>query len=115
VADQGAGGPYFIRVAATPFIEGNVWVALGGAGLYKSTNSGVNFTKVSYFSTVSLVDFGAKKPGTPNPTAYVHGKHTGGQWGIYRSTDLGATWELITPSDQPFAKPMVIEADRKVY
>jgi hypothetical protein len=111
----GAGTPYCVRVAAAPSVEGTVWVALGENGLYKSTNSGVNFSQVTYFTKASLVDFGANKPGNTNSTVYVHGKNSSGQWGVFRSTDMGTNWILITPADKPFAKPTVIEACRKVY
>lgn len=114
----GSGEPTSLRyrLAAAPFIEGTVWVALGSDGLYKSSNAGENFTKDSFFSAASLVDFGANKPGNSNPTAYVHGKETAtGQWGVYRSDDMGATWVRITPADRPLARPLVIEADRKTF
>lgn len=113
---SGATGAFPLRIAAAPFMEGNVWAALGTNGLYKSSNSGETFTKISYFSVASLVDFGANKPNSTLPTAYVHGKEaTTGQWGVFRSTDMGNSWELITPDDKPFARPMVMEADRKLY
>jgi chitodextrinase len=111
----GAGGPYGLKLSVAPATEGQVWVSLGDNGLYKSSNSGTTFTKDNYFTVAGIVDFGANKPSTTNSTAYVHGKNTSGQWGIFRSIDYGANWELITPVDKPFGQPTQMEACRKVY
>jgi uncharacterized protein YjdB len=114
--NEQSGSP--LRVAAAPFMEGHVWVALGTNGLYKTINSGNTFTKVNYFAEARMVDFGVNKPNVNNPTVFVHGKHTFNtvsQWGVYRSIDMGNTWELITPLDEPLNHPLVIEADRKVF
>lgn len=111
----GEGGPYPVRVAASPSTEGDVWVALGENGLHRSTDSGTTFTQVTYFNRVSHIDFGANAPGNPNATLFVHGKNAAGQWGIYRTTDNGASWLLITPANEPYSKPIVMEGDRKVY
>ncbi len=111
----GEGGPYPIRVAASPAVEGLVFVGLGENGLHRSTDSGSNFTQITFFSRVSHLDFGANAPGNPNATLFVHGRDASGNWGIYRSTDNGTNWELITPADEPFAKPVCMEACRKVY
>jgi uncharacterized protein YjdB len=112
----GAPSTHRVRVAAAPFMEGNVWVALAGSGLHRSNDAGVTFVKDNYFSSASLVDFGANKPGNNNPSVYVHGKVAGTpQWGVFRSNDMGSTWELISPADEPIARPLVIEGDRKIY
>ena len=111
----GEGGPYPIRVAASPAVEGLVFVGLGENGLHRSTDSGSNFTQIAFFSRVSHLDFGANAPGNSNATLFVHGRDGSGNWGVYRSTDNGTNWLLITPANEPFAKPVCMEACRKVY
>jgi xyloglucan-specific exo-beta-1,4-glucanase len=107
---------YMVNVVAAPSHEGRVWVSLGTNGVWKSTDSGVSFEKIPYFSITKCVDFGKEAPGSTVPTAYVYGKEAStGTWGIYRSLDWGVTWQLITPADQPMETLGVMAADRKEY
>ncbi|PQV51491.1 putative secreted protein (Por secretion system target) [Jejuia pallidilutea] len=104
--------PY--RLAAAPYVSGNVWIALSENGLWASSDFGESFSKVNYFSKANQIAWGKNKPGQSNPTAYVYGL-SGGQWGIYRSTDMGANWELISPANLPGGYPRTIAGDRSVY
>ncbi len=123
-------GPFGINAAGSVYIdrndpsgntvyagtgEGNVCASgcVAGAGLYKSTNGGNTWTKVSG-STFDGLGVGTivVKPGDPN-TIYV-GTTTAlrgmsstccsgitrpvpgaGQWGLYKSTNGGASWTFI--------------------
>ena len=104
--------PY--RLAAAPYIAGTVWIALDDNGLYTSSDFGESFTKISYFDKANQVAWGKNKPGHSNPATYVYGLK-GSQWGTYRSTDLGDTWELISPPNLPGGYPRAMAADRQVY
>lgn len=104
--------PY--RLAAAPYVAGTVWIALSNNGLWKSSDFGESFSKVSYFDKCNQIAWGKNKPGNSNPTAYAYGL-AGEQWGTYRSTDMGATWELISPADLPGGYPRTMAADRDIY
>lgn len=71
-------------------------------GLYQSTDSGVTWTKVSSLSAsyINFVEFDEStgNSGTATPTIYVGVAdyiYNGGNLGIYRSTDAGATWSKM--------------------
>ncbi|WKN44879.1 carbohydrate-binding domain-containing protein [Tunicatimonas pelagia] len=104
--------PY--RMAAAPYKAGEVWIALDDNGLYRSSDFGESFSKVSGIAQANQVAWGKNKPGQSNPTAYVYGRQ-GDQWGIYRSDDMGDSWQLITPSNLPGGYPRALAADRQVY
>jgi photosystem II stability/assembly factor-like uncharacterized protein len=89
-----------LNVVAVPGRAGEVWVALAGHGIYRSTDFGQNFTRVPQFrgSRPNLVSFGKPTPGRPDSesTIYVLGQAEGdAEIGFYRSTDMGRTWQVI--------------------
>ena len=124
------GGPLGINAAGSVYIDPNdptdntVYVGTGeanicgsgcvaGAGLYKSTNGGDTWTKISD-NTFDGLGVGAivVKPGDPSmiyvgTTTALRGISSSccsgvtrpvpgaGQWGLYKSTDGGATWNFI--------------------
>lgn len=88
------GGNKTIR--AVPGIEGDVWIASGN-GLYRTTDSGVTFNKLSNVIYCQSVGFGKAAPGASFPTIFIWGKVNGGvtNLALYRSTDEGASWLRI--------------------
>lgn len=105
----------YTNVLAVPGKLGEVWVSLDNNGLWRSTNEGKTFTKISAFGTSSLITFGAPAPGATNPTAYVYGI-MGGNWGLYRSVNMGNSWIRINSDDYQFpAGAKALAADRNVF
>jgi xyloglucan-specific exo-beta-1,4-glucanase len=105
----------FLFVAARPGTTGEVWVSLDGNGLYRSTNSGTTLTKLTTLTRSTAFSFGAPATGTSIPTAYSYGT-VSGVTGMYRSTDLGATWDVLNTTGQKFpAGVKVIAGDRQVF
>jgi photosystem II stability/assembly factor-like uncharacterized protein len=89
-----------LNVHAVPGRAGEVWVGLASHGLYRSTDFGRTFSRVPHFrgSRPNLVSFGKAAPGRPEnePTVYVLGQAEGDiEVGIYRSVDMGRTWQVI--------------------
>jgi len=98
-----SGGSNVIR--AVPGIEGHVWVPLYGGGLARSTNSGVSFSDISNVSYCGAVGFGRAAPGaTTHPTVYIWAT-VGGVRGVYRSTDIGATWVRVNDDAHEYGGP----------
>jgi hypothetical protein len=72
-----------------------------GAGLWRSTNGGANWTKFSGVGRVSSVSFGKANAGSGYPYAvYIYGDvGSPGVTGVYRSDDLGSSWtKLLDPT-----------------
>lgn len=123
-------GPFGINAAGSVYLDPNdtsgntVYVGTGeanicgsgcvaGAGLYKSTDGGDTWTKISGSIFDGLgVGAIAVEPGSPNTiyaatTTALRGMSSvccsgvtrpvpdAGQWGLYKSTDGGATWTFI--------------------
>jgi hypothetical protein len=71
------------------------------AGVYRSTDNGVSFTRISGNGSSGLPDAGVSKvvadPGNPNRfyAGVQHAFGGGAQAGVYRSTDGGVTWTAV--------------------
>ncbi len=84
-----------LRLRALPGVEGEVWVALGNAGLTRTTDSGESFQPLPAVQQCDAVGFGAPAPGATRPALYIWGRSGEGPRGVYRSTDDGASWLRI--------------------
>ncbi len=105
----------YLNVVACPGVTREVWVSLDGNGLWRTTNGGTNFTQISGFSKATLFSFGAPPSGSTTATAYCYGTRFG-VVGLFRSTDLGATWLRINDNDHQFpAGAKTLAADRQVF
>ncbi|GAM24253.1 hypothetical protein SAMD00019534_074280 [Acytostelium subglobosum LB1] len=92
----------YLNVVTVPGKANELWVGLDGNGLYRSTNGGVSFTKISFFQTCSGINFGKADPANPTvPATFAYGK-VGGVYGMYRSSDSGATWTQINDATHQF-------------
>lgn len=99
-----AGGAPLVRTA--PDREGDVWVALNGGGLVRSTNSGSSFTKLANVTSCSAVGFGKTMTGASYPTVFIWGAVSGSSTrGLYRSTDAGANWVRINDDAHQYGGP----------
>jgi xyloglucan-specific exo-beta-1,4-glucanase len=98
-----AGGSTLLRAA--PGREGDVWVALRGGGLARSTNSGASFAKLSGVSYCGAVGFGKAPSGKSYPTVFIWGTVGSGKRGIYRSSDAGASWVQVNDDMHEYGGP----------
>ncbi|MFD5316276.1 cellulose binding domain-containing protein [Streptomyces sp. NPDC127098] len=101
-----------VRFAAVPGRGGDIWLA--GGGLWRSTDSGTSFARISAIDA-DTVGFGAAAPGAAYQTLYSSGVVAGVR-GIYRSTDTGATWVRINDDEHQWAwTGAAITGDPRVF
>lgn len=105
------------KIRVVPGIEGDIWVPVG-SGLYRSENSGTDFTQISTVNSCSAVGFGKAADGNTFPSIYIWGSAHGGSVGIYRSDDEGATWIKVNDDTHEFGGPangQFVIGDMNVY
>jgi hypothetical protein len=78
---------------AAPHGSGNLWLT-GPEGLMRSTDGGMNWTKINSVAGSETVGFGKGAPGATYEAIYLVGT-VGGTRGIFRSDDMGANWVRI--------------------
>lgn len=100
VPARGAG-----RIRAVPGVEGDVWLALNGAGLQRSTNSGSSFQALGAVQSCRAVGFGAPRAPGGFPAVYIWGAAGGGPRGLYRSDDAGQNFVRINDDAHEFGGP----------
>ncbi len=66
----------------------------GAFPLFESTDAGETWTAIEGTSEVDVVGYGAPLDGSSSPTVYLSGR-VDGRRGIYRSSDMMASWERI--------------------
>jgi hypothetical protein len=104
-------GSVFVKAVAGH--EGDVWLA--GSGLWHSTNSGSNFTKLSNVTTANNIGFGKAAPGQTYPALYTIAQISGVQ-GIFRSDDGGANWARINDDQHQYGNiGQAITGDPRIY
>jgi xyloglucan-specific exo-beta-1,4-glucanase len=103
-------------IRTLPGAASDVWVSLDTSGLYRSTDGGANFAKLSTVSRAYLFAFGKPAPGSAIPALYLYGRVNGSGDEIFRSLDLGATWTELTDSRVAIGDgPNVMEASAQTY
>ena len=94
---------YHGQLAVNPKLPNDLWYADGWEGsnphgLFHSTDAGVTFTQLPAIAHAITIAIGAA---SPQPTAapytlYLYGQlSTDPAWGVFQSTDAGATWNRI--------------------
>ncbi|HWO14868.1 MAG TPA: hypothetical protein VNN80_35435, partial [Polyangiaceae bacterium] len=106
------------RIRAVPGVEGELWVALNGAGLVRSVDAGDSFAPVPGVESCLALGFGA--PQTPGtfPSVYIWGAAGAGPRGVYRSDDAGQTFERINDDAHEYGGPgngQLVIGDANVY
>ncbi len=83
-------------LAVLPDVQGDLWLAGQGSGLYANSGSttSLDLTAVSGVQDAYHLGFGKAAPGSPNLTLFLDGQ-IAGQWGLYRSTNGGSSWIQI--------------------
>lgn len=107
-------------IKPNPTAIGDVWVTLGISGtqvggLYRSTNAGMSFERVSSVDTAYQVAFG-KGTSDMTPAVYLFGRLRGSTLDtMLLSNDLGQTWSPISdPAINGFGEISYLEGDMAV-
>jgi hypothetical protein len=108
-----------VRFRAVPGREGHVWLAGGSAGgeygLWRSTDSGLSFTRQANVDEADAVGFGRAATGAPYMAVYVSARIDGVR-GLFRSDTEGATWVRINDDQHQFAwTGAAVTGDPRVY
>jgi hypothetical protein len=100
-------------VQAVPGYEGDVWIT-SGKELYRSTDSGRNFTALSSADEAYAVGFGHAPPGKRYPAIYLTGK-VQGVTGFFRSDNEGRSFSRINDDAHQYGGSHLIIGDPRVY
>ena len=79
-------------------------MALYDGGLARSTDSGNSFANLKNVSYAAAVGFGKAAPRMAYPTVYIWGQVSGVR-GVFRSTDMGASWLRINDDRHQYGGP----------
>jgi xyloglucan-specific exo-beta-1,4-glucanase len=101
-ATLAAGGSNIVRAA--PGRQGDVWLALNDGGLVRSTDAAYSFKRFENVAKASAVGFGKAAPGSTYPSVYIWGT-VGGVRGLFRSTDMGASWTRVNDTAHTYGGP----------
>ncbi|QWB22747.1 MULTISPECIES: sialidase family protein [Streptomyces] len=82
------------QLTAAPGRSGDLWLSLKWNGLYRSTDGGATFAKVSSCWASYTVGFGKAAEGASYPAVYMVGS-TESITAVYRSDDEAKTWTRI--------------------
>nr|MDT0660687.1 cellulose binding domain-containing protein [Micromonospora sp. DSM 115978] len=120
------GGQSFTATAATglpasgvkfkpvPGAEGDIWLA-GEGGMWRSTNSGASFTKLSNVTKSVNVGFGRAAPGQSYHAVFAMAT-IDGVTGVYRSDNAGAAWVRINDDQHQYGNAgEALTGDPRVY
>ena len=89
--------PYKLK---SPQGEANeVWLSAEDRGLYRSTNGGSDFSRISNVEKATMFSFGVAESANDFPYIYLYGTVTGQGEGTYVSKDEGKTWQDIGSPD----------------
>ncbi|MGD9703661.1 MAG: WD40/YVTN/BNR-like repeat-containing protein [Acidimicrobiia bacterium] len=102
------------QLRAAPGRAGDLWAGVGNGGLVRSTDRGASpWTTVSGVQRVDAFGFGAPMTDGGYPAIFLYGRaNDDPQQGLFRSTDEGATWELIARFPDGLYKPVnVVSGD----
>ncbi|MFB9235858.1 cellulose binding domain-containing protein [Plantactinospora siamensis] len=103
-----------VKFKAVPGKEGDLWLA-GDGGLWRSTDSGASFAKVSGVSASVNVGFGKAAPGQTYPAVFLVGT-VDGQAGVFRSDTAGAGWVRINDNQHQYGNAgEALTGDPRVY
>ncbi|MZF89741.1 sialidase family protein [Streptomyces sp. SID5643] len=103
------------QLVAAPGRTGDLWLSLKGNGLYRSTDGGATFTKVSSCHASHTLGFGKAARGASYPALYLVGA-TDTITGVYRSDDEAKTWTRINDDRHQWGwTGAAITGDPRVY
>jgi len=108
------GGVDGARLCAAPGRTGDLWLALEGAGLFRSRDGGQTFARIGDVEAAVALGFGRAAAGRDYPALYLAGKiHQ--LTAVFRSDDEGRTWNRITDEHHQFGMVRRVTGDPRIY
>jgi len=108
------GLPSTAKFKAVAGREGDIWLA-GSTGLFRSTNSGASFIRVSTVTDAISVAFGKAAPGQPYQAVFLVGTVDGVK-GVFRSDDSAASWLRINDNAHQYGNMGdALAGDPRIY
>jgi photosystem II stability/assembly factor-like uncharacterized protein len=101
-------------VAATPGIEGDIWLASRHNGLCHSTNGGAGFTRLGSVEEAYSLGFGKPASEKSFPTLYLAGKIDQVR-ALFRSEDAGQTWVRINDDQHQYGSMSRVTGDPRIF
>jgi xyloglucan-specific exo-beta-1,4-glucanase len=109
------GLPATAQLRTVPGKEGHIWLAGYTSGIWRSTNSGANFTQLSNVEEADNIGLGKAAPNQTYMAIYTSAK-IGGVRGIFRSDNEGVSWIRINDDQHQYAwTGKVITGDPRIY
>lgn len=103
-----------VQLRSEPLHEGDLWLTAGD-GLWHSEDGGVHFSKLNGVEATETVGFGKAAPGQSYDAIYLVGV-VKGVGGVFRSDDMGTSWEQINDEQHRFGWiGQVITGDPRHY
>ncbi|WP_428819179.1 PKD domain-containing protein [Microbulbifer sp. MCCC 1A16149] len=122
-ATAASGLPESGKFLAAPGLEGHIWLA-GSAvnasagtvtGVWRSTDGGASFDKLTSVDEGVNIGLGAAAPGSDYQTLYLVGT-VDGETGVFRSTNEGAGWVRINDDAHQYGNMgEAITGDPRIY
>jgi xyloglucan-specific exo-beta-1,4-glucanase len=100
-------------IEAVPGLSGHLWLSTGKA-LYRSIDGGKTANPVEQVEESYGVGIGKAAPGAKYPTLFLSGQVNGTK-GIFRSTDEGRHWVLVSDADHQYGTVNAVEGDPRVF
>ncbi len=103
----------YARLAATPGIEGDLWIA-AGKKVYHTADSGVSFVVLPGMAEVNALGFGKPAAGKTAPAIFLDGVAAKTE-GLFRSDDAGQSWMRVDDAEHQFGWKNAIIGDPRVF
>ncbi|MBB4960827.1 cellulose binding domain-containing protein [Micromonospora polyrhachis] len=117
-ATAATGLPTDGRFTALPGTAGDIWLTgaeAASGGIWRSTDAGASFTKLTTITGAVSVGFGRAAPGRTHPAVFTMGT-VDGRTGVYRSDDTGVTWVRINDDQHQYGNAgEAITGDPRIY
>ena len=98
----------------SPGVEGDLWVSCQDRGLYHRALGAEDFVKIPGVKESRAIGFGKAAEGKTFPAIYLWGR-VGNAEGIFRSTDIGATWVRVNDDEHQYGYINRLTGDPRVF
>ncbi|MCE5301187.1 MAG: endoglucanase [Spirochaetia bacterium] len=110
----GGDGMADFELCSVPQGKGELWLAAGKKGLYRSVDYGRSVKKIKGVKEAFRAGFGRNTEGALYPAVFIWGT-VGSTTGIFRSPDCGATWQRINDDKHQYGWIHCVTGDARVF